>query len=387
MMKGFKIRIYPTKEQEKKIWEHIGSCRFIWNYMLDFQIKNRENDGKHIKPYDMYNMIASIRNDDDYAWLKNVSLDSLRRTCNSLERAYDGFFSNRTRFPKFKSRKYSSQRFPVRSDRLYFNKEYVHVEKIGKIKYKTDLDIKLGRDVCKFINATISYLNGKYMLSFVIECENQAQIITDKQIGIDLGIKELAVVACDDEQIVFHNINKSKRVRTLKRKIKHTQRTISRKYEASIKRTGKYEKTKNIEREENKLRKLHARITNIRHNYVHQTTAKLISILPKRITMEDLNVSGMIKNKHISNAIAEQCFYEFIRQMRYKCEWNGIELILAPRFYPSSKTCSCCGSIKRDLKLSDRTYVCNDCGLTIDRDYNAAINLMRYVDLHSQETA
>lgn len=386
MIKGFKIRIYPTKEQEKLIWQHIGACRFIWNYMLDLQIKRRENGEKHLSAFDMNYLLTPLKKEQDYAWLNGVSNTSLKRTCATLAEDYNSFFKKRSGFPKFKSRKRSKPAYPVCCDRFYFDGNAVQVQKLGRVKYKSDFEFPQGAGH-KFYDVRISFVNGKYMLSFGMERENQAPELTDKPMGIDLGIKELAVVACGDEQIVFHNINKSKKVRELKRKLKHTQRTISRKYEASEKRTGTYEKTRNIEREEAKARKLHARLTNIRHNYLHQTTAKLVSMLPRRITMENLNVSGMMKNKHLSKAIAEQCFYEFTRQMRYKCEWNGIELIPVPRFYPSSKTCSYCGTIKRDLKLSDRTYVCPECGFTIDRDYNAAINLMRYTDLHSQAVA
>ena len=252
----------------------------------------------------------------------------------------------------------------------------MNVEKLGNVKYKADFDFPIGRGF-KFINTCIRYKNQKWMLSFGMECENQAPCLTDKKVGIDLGIKELAIVAIDDEQLVFHNINKSKKMRTLNRQLKHTQRAISRKYQAN-KVGNKFVKTRNIERLEDKLRRLHARISDIRENYIHQTTHKIVSMLPNRVTMEDLNVSGMMKNRHLSKAISEQCFHEFIRQMRYKCEWNCIEFVQADRFYPSSKTCSHCGCIKHDLKLSDRTFVCNDCGFTIDRDYNAAINLMRY---------
>ena len=387
MIKGFKIRIYPTKEQEKLIWQHIGACRFIWNYMLDLQQQRHKAGEKHLSAFDMIKLLTPLKQAEEYAWLRSVSNTSLQRTCSTLAEDYNAFFKKRSGFPKFKSRKRSKPCYPVRSERLYFvDDKYAQVEKLGRVKYKSDFEFPQGTGH-KFSNVRISYVNGKYMLSFGMECENQAPELTDKPMGIDLGIKELAVVACGDEQIVFHNINKSKKVRELKRKLRYTQRTISRKYEASKKRTGTYEKTRNIEREEAKARKLYAKLTNIRHNYLHQTTAKLISMLPKRITMEELNVSGMMKNTHLSKAVAEQCFYEFIRQVRYKCEWNGIEFVQVPRFYPSSKTCSCCGAIKRDLRLSDRTYVCQECGFTIDRDYNAAINLMRYTDLHSQAVA
>ena len=209
-----------------------------------------------------------------------------------------------------------------------------------------------------------------------MECENQAPHLTDMSMGIDLGIKDLAIAEYNG-QVVFHNINKSKKMKELREKQKHLQRSISRKYEAN-KQGKKYIKTKNIERLENKLRKLYYHISNIHQNYVHQCTHALVSLLPSRVVIEDLNIQGMMKNRHLARAIQEQCLSEFIRQMRYKCEWNGIEFVQANRFYPSSKTCSCCGNVKRDLKLSDRIYKCDICGLKIDRDYNAAINLSKY---------
>ena len=230
----------------------------------------------------------------------------------------------------------------------------------------------------KYINPRISFVNNKWILTVSLECENQATELTDINMGIDLGVKDLAVVEFNNEKIVFYNINKSKKVRILKKRIQHTQRTISRKYECNRK-GSKYFKTNNILKEETKLRKLHYRLANIRNNYIHQTTHSLVKLLPKRVVMEDLNVTGMMSNRHLSKAIQEQGFNEFIRQMRYKCEWNNIEFVQVDRFYPSSKTCSNCGCIKSNLKLKDRTYVCEDCGFTIDRDYNAAINLSRYV--------
>ena len=239
--------------------------------------------------------------------------------------------------------------------------------------YKTNYNIPIGKGH-KFINPRVSYINNKWILSFGMECESQAPVLTDSPMGIDLGIKETATVAFNDECLCFHNINKSRTIRRLERKLKHLQRNVSRKYRTN----GSFQKTSNIIKAENKVRRLQYHLANIRLNYTHQTTHELVSKLPCRVVMEDLNVSGMMKNKHLSKAIAQQTFYEFIRQMKYKCEWKSIQFLQVDRFYPSSKTCSKCGSIKTDLKLSDRIFVCPDCGFEIDRDYNAAINLMRY---------
>ena len=377
MIKSYKIRLYPTKEQEEKMWKHVGSCRYIWNYMLALQQSRHENGEKYLSRFDMMKCLTPLKKEPDKLWLKDVANTSLQIICTDLSKAYDKFFNKLSRHPKFKSRKKSKPTFPTRNDSLWFDGTQVNIEKIGKIKYKTDFEIPLGRGN-KFSNPRVSNKNGKWLLSFSMECENQTPVLTDKPMGIDLGIKETMTVAYGNDNIVFHNINKSRSVRLLKKQIKHLQRSISRKYEFN--RQGrKFIKTRNIERAEEKLRRLYTRLTNIRNNYNHQCTHKLVSLLPSRVVMEDLNVQGMMKNKHLSKAISEQCFFEIIEQMKYKCEWNNIPFYQVDRFYPSSKTCSCCGCIKTNLKLSDRTYKCSECGNVIDRDLNAAINLQRYI--------
>ncbi len=378
MIKSFIVRLYLTRIQEELAWKHVGACRFIWNYMLDYQQRLYESEKKHLPAFSMIKLLTPLKNDGEHGWLYDVSNSSLQTICRDLDGAYQCFFKKAAGFPKFKSRKKSKSNFPVCCNRFYFADEnFVQIQKLGKVRFKTDFELPIGREH-KFLNPRISYVNGKWLLSFSMECENQAPVLTDKPMGIDLGIKDLAVAEFDGRPIVFHNINKSKRMRQLKQRQKHLQRSISRKYEANRK-GNQYVKTKNIERQEEQLRKLYSRITNIRTNYIHQTTHVLVSLLPCRVVMEDLNVQSMMKNRHLSKAIQEQGFYEFIRQMQYKCEWNGIEFVQVYRFYPSSKTCSKCGNVKRNLKLSDRTYHCDSCGAVIDRDYNAAINLSRYV--------
>lgn len=379
MIKSFKIRIYPTKEQEQLMWEHVHAARWLYNFLLETQIRRYQNGGKHMTAFDMNRFVTSIKKQPEYAWLNGVDSNSLYRVCTDLANAYRDFFAKTKRFPRFKTKKHSKASFPVRDSAgcIWFSDRVVKFPTIGQMKYKTDFDIPQGRGM-KFSNPRVTFVNGKWMLSIGMECENQVFQLTDKTMGVDLGVKNLAIVEFGGEQFTFHNINKSQKMRQLQEQLKHLRRSISRKYEAN--RIGnKYVKTNNIRREEDKLRKLYARIANIRNNYIHQTTHELVSKLPCRVVMEDLNVRGMMKNRHLSRAIGEQCFAEFLRQMRYKCEWRGIEFVQVPRFYPSSKTCSGCGCIKEDLKLSDRTYKCECCGLVIDRDYNAAINLSRYI--------
>ena len=346
--------------------------------MLGLQQQRFKDKEKQLSAFSMINLLKPLKNDEEHEWLYEVSATSLQRICQDLSLAYDKFFKKAAGYPKFKSRKKSKPSYPVCQDRFYFSdNSFVVIQKLGKVRYKTDFDLPCGREQ-KFSNPRISNVLGKWMLSFGVECENQARELTDNSLGIDLGVKDLAVAAFGDEKFVFYNINKSRCMRLLRKREKHLQRIISRKYEQN-RRGNAYQKTNNISKCEEKLRKVHARIANIRHNYLHQTTHFLIELLPKEIIVEDLNVSGMMKNKHLSRAIGEQGFNEFLRQIQYKSEWNGIKFTKADRFYPSSKQCSSCGNIKHDLKLKDRTYICSECGAIIDRDYNAALNLSRYV--------
>ena len=376
MIKGYKIRIYPNKEQKILIEKHIGACRFIWNYMLNLQNENYKAGNKYISRFDMIRSLTPLKKQEEYQWLNEVSMSSLQNICTDLDKDFKGFFKKEHKYPKFKSKKKSKKSYPVCESRFYFkDSKHIQIQKLGIVKYKTDFKILIGKH--KFSNVRLSKELNKYFISFGLECESQVRKLNDYSMGIDLGVKDLAVVSYGENSLVFHNINKSSKMRKLNRELKHLQKSISRKYEAN-KQGNKYIKTNNIIKAEEKFRKIHKKISDIRNNYIHQTTHKLIEFLPKRVVMEKLNVLGMMKNKHLSKAIGEQNFYKFIEYMKYKCEWNGIEFIQVDRFYPSSKKCSCCGNIKKDLKLSDRVYVCK-CGLNIDRDLNAAINLKNYV--------
>lgn len=378
MYKTYKVRLFPTKEQEELIYKHIGCCRFIWNWALETQENHYKETKKHYTAFDLINMVTLLKNQEKFSWLNEVSGKSLGVVCRDLDKAYKRFFNKISKFPKFKSKKKSKMSYPVRQDYLYFTEEFVQIEKLKKVKYKTNYRIPLGKET-KFYNPSISLVNNKWILTVGYECENQTFELTDKVIGIDLGVKELAVVAYgnknDNDCLVFKNINKSTKMKKLQKKLKRLQRKVSRKYTTN----KSFEKTSNIIKTEKQIKELYFYIANIRHDYIHQTTHTLVGLLPYRVVMEDLNVSGVIKNKHLSRTISEQNFYEFIRQMKYKCAEKGIEFIQVDRFFPSSKTCSSCGCIKSDLKLSDRTFICEHCGNVIDRDYNAAINLMQYV--------
>lgn len=381
MIRGFKIRLFPNEKQEQLLWKHINASRFVWNYALSVLIERYKNGESYLNKTQTRDMFKNMKQTEEYSWLKEISSHTIGNVCIDLDKAYTNFFKKISNRPKFKKKGKCRNSFPVRCDSIYFINNCANIEKIGKIKYQTNYDLPQGRNVCKFTNPRICFENNKWILSFGMECDNQAQELNDFSLGIDLGIKDLAVIVYDDKSKKFKNINKTKRVKNLKSKLKHLQRKVSRKYLTNQNKKvyeDKWHKSNNILKTEEQIRKLYNKLSNIRKNYIHQTTYKIITIKPKRVIMEDLNVSGMTKNKHLSKAIAEQCFYEFIRQMKYKCEWNGIEFEQVDRFYPSSKTCSCCGHIKKNLKLKDRIYVCDECGSIIDRDINAAINLMRY---------
>ena len=371
MKKSLKIRLLPTKGQEILMLKSIGCSRFVYNWALS-KCNELYKQGIKYSMSDIRKQFTQLKKEEDFKWLNEVSNTTMVESMRNLDKAFKSFFKKQDKYPKFKSKKKSKQSFYVRYDNLYFKDNVCNIEKMGKVKFKTNYDIPN----CKYSNPYCSF-NGKYWcLSFGIEVdENQVDLNKDLSVGIDLGIKDLAVVNVLEKPI--KNINKTKRVRKLKKRLKRLQRQVSRKYEAN-KQGNNFIKTNNIIKLENKVKLLHRKLSNIRNNHIHQATNKIIKFYPYRIVMEDLNISGMMKNKHLSKAIVEQCFYEFIRQMKYKCKFNGIEFIQVDRFYPSSKTCSCCGNIKNDLKLKDRIYKCDKCGLVIDRDKNASINLGNY---------
>jgi len=279
--------------------------------------------------------------------------------------------------PKFKSRFYAEPKFYVRYGNFYIKNDTVNIEKIGKVAYKTNYELpavnKRRENATKYINPRIKFINNKWILSFGIEYESTKKELNDFSVGIDLGVKDLAVISYNngENSQSFKNINKTKKVRRLKKRLRQKQRNVSRKY----KQNGNYSKTKSVLKEEAKVKNLHRKLANIRQNYTHHVTTEIINLNPKKIAIEDLNVTGMMKNKHLSEAISEQLLNEFARQIEYKAEWAGIEIVYADKFYPSSKKCSVCGNIKRDLKLKDRVYKCDKCRAELNRDLNAAKNL------------
>lgn len=372
MVKSVKIRLKPTAEQELLMFKSTGVARFAYNWGL---VKWQEMYTSGLKPNGMSvkkEFNNTVKKDENFRWLKEVSAQITSQAFMDLQAAFNKFFDRDAEYPKFKSKKKSKKSFYVRYDALRIAGNTVNIEKIGRVEFATNYDIP---QLERYVNPRCSF-DGKYWyLSFGFEHgEKQVELNKDLSVGIDLGVKELAVISNFENPV--KNINKTSKVRKLKKKHRRLSRQISRKYEMN--REGeKYVKTKNIVSLERKRALIDRKLKNIRDNHIHHATRAIVDTLPERIVMEDLNTVGMMKNKHLSKAIAEQKLYEFRRQVKYKSKELGIEFVLADRWYPSSKLCSSCGNIRSDLKLSDRTYSCS-CGLVMDRDRNAALNLSRY---------
>ena len=364
-----KVRLYPTKEQEQKLWQSVGTARFIYNWTLNKQEENYKNGGKFISDNVLRKELTQLKK-SELKWLNDVSNNVAKQAVKDACNAYKRFFKGEANKPKFKSRRKSKKSFYNDNVKLKVKENnLVIIEKVGWIK--TNEQIPIG---VKYTNPRISYDNKYWYISIGIEKEEIKEELTNVSLGIDLGLKDLAI--CSDGS-VYKNINKTRTVKKIEKKLKRLQRQVSRKYEQN-KKGKEYVKTKNIIKLEKKIQQVHRKLANIRNNYLHQTTTSIVKTKPYRVVIEDLNISGMMKNKHLSDSIRKQCFYEFTRQLEYKCKFRGIEFIKADRFYPSSKTCSNCGHIKKNLKLKDRTYICSECGFVIDRDKNASLNLANY---------
>lgn len=367
-MKTKKVRIRPTEEQEEKLFQSAGVHRFIYNWALAKQQENHKLGNKFLSDGVLRKEVTQMKKLDEYLWIGEVSNDVAKQAVKDACDAYKRFFKGLSDHPKFKSKKKSRPSFYNDTFKLKVEGKKVRLLKIGWVKTSEKLP-----ENTKYYNPRITF-DGKYWyLSVAFEEDNTATILTDEVIGIDLGIKDLAV--CSNGE-VYKNINKSEKVKKKEKKLRRLQRKVSRKYQYN-KKGGTFVKTSNIIKIEKQIRLLQRSLSNIRKNHTHQTTTSIVKTKPRRIVIEDLNVSVMMKNKHLAKAIQKQGFYEFRRQLEYKCKWLGIELIIADRWYPSSKTCNCCGTIKKELKLSDRVYRC-ECGYENDRDLNAALNLAKY---------
>lgn len=384
-----KIRLKPTTEQEILFRKSAGVSRWAYNFFLgeneriyrDY-INNGKIGKKSISEGDVRKYINNVLKPTTHSWLKEVGSNVMKQGAKDASLALQRYFKGLSGKPKFKSKHKDRPSFYVNYESLSRKQGGFQGEKIGFVKTSEALP-KLNKNE-KYSNPRITF-DGKYWyLSVGYEVQESTVELTDESLGIDLGVKDLAI--CSNGK-VYKNINKTQRVKKLENKLKREQRKLSRKIENNIQsyksnRNPIYKRPlkecQNIQKQNRLIRNIHRKLANIRQNHLHQITTEIVKTKPSRIVMESLNVSGMMKNKHLSKAIQQQKFYEFKRQIEYKSKLNGIEFIQVDKFYPSSKTCSCCGNIKKDLKLSDRMYKCDVCGLVIDRDYNASINLANY---------
>ena len=384
IIKTIRVMLLPNNKQKTKLFQYANAARFAYNWTLAREQENYKNGGKFILDGELRKEFTQLKKTSEYSWLNNISNDVTKQAIKDACKSYIDFFKGRTKYPKFKRKKHATPKFYQDNVKIQFTDTHVKVEGFSssKKKNKRKLNwIKLAEHGhiptdCKYYNPRIKYDGLNWWITVGIEYEDIIYSPSNEGVGIDLGIKDLAI--CSDKN-KYQNINKTSELKKLEKKKRRLQRSISRKYENN-KKGNIYYKTKNIIKNEKDLLKLNHRITNIRHNYLHQITSEIIKRKPSFICIEDLNVRGMMKNRHLSKAVQQQCFYEFRRQIEYKSAWNNISLIIADRFFPSSKLCSCCGNIKKDLTLSDRTYVC-ECGNIIDRDYQAALNLKRYGEI------
>jgi putative transposase len=373
-MRAYKTEINPTNEQRRIIHQTLGVCRFIYNFYLGHNKEVYEKEKRFVSGMDFSKWLNNdfVPNNQEYKWIKDVSTKAVKQSIMNGEKAFKRFFKGESKFPKFKKKKQNNVKayFPKNNTTDWaIERHRVKIPTLGFVLLKEKGYIPTNSDVT---SGTVSYEAGRYYVSVLVKEELQhSPLPYSESIGIDLGLKDFAIVS---NGITKKNINKTKKVRKLEKKLKREQRRLSKKYENKKKGVAT-NSAKNIDKQVLKVQKLYHKLQNIRQDYIKQTVSELVKIKPVSITIEDLNVKGMMKNRHLSKAIVQQNFYYFRTKLENKCKQNGIELRIVSRWYPSSKTCVCCGNIKKDLKLSDRVYICEECGFEIDRDLNAAINL------------
>ena len=390
MLKAFKTEIAPTEEQKIKIIRSIGVARFLYNQYIAYnrrlykmhQRGMLDSRQKHFMSANDFDKYVNHKLKKELPWINECGSKARKKSLVNAEQAYKRFFAGVAGFPKFKQKTNHDVKlyFPRNNKgdlRIYRHK--IMIPTLKQVRLKEYGYLPAGQTA---INGTISYTARKFYVSVTVEIDEKSQYNNDLKlcykaktagIGIDLGIKELAILSTGK---VFKNINKNSKVKRLEKRLRRKQRQLSRKYEMLKKRGGKTATVSaNIEKQKLKVQKLHHRATKIREDYENQVIHEIVRQKPSYITVEDLNVKGMMKNRHLSKAIAAQRFNPLIAKLKRKAEIIGIEIRVADRFYPSSKTCHNCGHINKDLKLKDREYICLKCGYTADRDYNAALNL------------
>ena len=376
LLKSFKTEINPSEEQKARIRKTIGTCRFIYNFYLAHNKELYDNGEKFMSSsrFRVWLNNEYLPQHPEYSWIKEAYSKAVTQSVNNGQTAFTRFFHHESAFPKFKKKS--------RSDiKMYFVKNNtkdclcerhrIKIPSLGWVRIKEKGYIPTTKDGYAITSGSVSMKADRFYVSVLVEIPESktANNSSNEGIGIDLGLKDFAVVSNGK---TYKNINKTARIKELEKQLIREQRSLSRKYE-NLKKGGTTQRA-NIQKQKLKVQKLHHKLDNIRTDYINKTIAEIVKTKPSYITMEDLNVRGMMKNRHLSKAVASQKFYEFKVKLQAKCNENGIELRVADRWYPSSKLCHRCGSIKKDLKLSDRIYKCS-CGYIEDRDFNAALNL------------
>ena len=376
MYKAIKIELKLTNEQKIKVNKTIGTERFIYNEYIKYNQEQYELGNKFVSAFEFSKYINNVYlpSNPDKKWIKDVSSKSISQAMIYGEKAFKNFFKGLSAFPVFKKKgKNEIGAYFVRNHKTDFE-FYRHKIKIPTLKFVRVKEYGYIPRNANIKSGTISKKADRYFLSLVIEVDDivKTENTNTKGLGVDLGIKDTAICS---NGMIFKNINKTKKVKKLKKKLKREQRKMARSIEYSKSKKIKLKELKNFSKKKLKVQRLFYRLNCIRDDYNNKIVDEITRTKLKYITIEDLKVSNMMKNKYLSKAIQEQNFYSIRTKLINKCKERNIELRLVDTFYPSSKTCSCCGSIKKDLKLNDRIYKCSNCGLEIDRDYNASINL------------
>ena len=375
MLKSFKTEINPTEEQKARIRRTIGICRYVYNFYLGHNKALHDNGEKFMtgKSFSLWLNNEYIPDNPDKTWIREVYSKAVKKSIEDGCTAFTRFFKHQSDFPKFKKKgKSDVKMYFVRNNPkdCQCERHRLKIPTLGWIRIKEKGYIPTTKDGYMIRSGTVSVKAGRFYVSVLVEIPDvNIGNNSNEGIGIDLGLKDLAIVSNGK---TYRNINKSAGLKKLEKQLIREQRSLSRKYE-NLKK-GESTQRANIRKQKLKVQKLHHKMDNIRTDYINKTIAEIVKTKPSYITIEDLNVKGMMKNRCLSKAVASQKFYEFRTRLKAKCDENGIELRVADRFYPSSKTCHHCGSVRKNLKLSDRIYRC-ECGYVADRDFNAALNL------------
>ena len=375
LLKSFKTEINPTEEQKARIRKTIGTCRYVYNFYLGHNKALHDNGEKFMtgKSFSLWLNNEYIPDNPDKTWIREVYSKAVKKSIEDGCAAFTRFFKHQSDFPKFKKKgKSDVKMYFVRNNPkdCQCERHRLKIPTLGWVRIKEKGYIPTTKDGYMIRSGTVSVKAGRFYVSVLVEIPdvNINNNLNDG-IGIDLGLKDFAIISSGK---TYRNINKSAGLKKLEKQLIREQRSLSRKYE-NLKK-GESTQRANIQKQKLKVQKLHHKMDNIRTDYINKTIAEIVKIKPSYITIEDLNVKGMMKNRCLSKAVASQKFYEFRKRLKAKCDEKGIELRVADRFYPSSKTCHHCGSIRKNLKLSDRIYRC-ECGYVADRDLNAALNL------------